>query len=95
MVKISWNDAGKPPVSYVISDEVQASLEKFRNFKASGRSGAGVPSLLEMLLAPTVELFVKPALEMFPPPHLADLKSKSDAARKAFLDAHAAAIAKQ
>ena len=98
MVTITWQDGDNSPERFTISDDVMASLERFRlsscfQIVKGDKADSIHDSVKLMLYTSLMEVIVKPALLASPTPAIAYLHSQVEDSKKQLAAAHATAIA--
>lgn len=100
MIKVTWEEDGKAPEVFELSDSLLHSLEQYRlsqtapAWTANGQR-AVLPkdaSIRDMVLRIFKECLVDHALSMFPPPELAAAQEQARAAQLAAEEAKRAAL---
>jgi len=100
MITLTWQDGDNPVEPYVISDEVLASLEKYRLSltvpqQTGDGSWASLPkyaTIKDLVVGTLTDALVRPALNMFPPTTLAAALEQARAAQAALEEAKASAV---
>ncbi len=103
MITITWSDSATPeatPDRFVVSDEVLASLEKYRMSLTAPQqtmdgSYATLPKYADvksMVVGIFIDVLARPAMSMFPPATLASAIEQAKAAQAAAEAAKAEAL---